>query len=109
MQSGDLGLWNPRLEPGTAHFLVLADATLHPLTSTGRLTIDRLRLNRPALVAYRRRQWVPIEERLLLEQYGKIVAALENLQSQHALLLEEHRAWLEGQRTLLKWLLPREN
>jgi hypothetical protein len=107
-QPGDPVLWNPRDEPLAAHCLLLADATLHPLTPTGRLTIERLRLNRPLLVEYRRRQQLQSSELRLLEQYREILTALDHLQRQHALLLEEHRALLAKQRGLLRLLLPRE-
>ena len=107
-QPGDAMLWNPRVEPVAAHWLLLADATLYPLTATGRFTIARLRLNRPPLVAYRCRQHLQASELRLLEQYREVVTALEHLQRQHALLLAEHRVLLEEQRELLKLLLPRE-
>lgn len=42
-------LWNPRLEPASAHFVELDDGTLHPLTETGVFTLRCLRLNRPPL------------------------------------------------------------
>jgi len=87
---------------------LLADATLHALTLTGRFTIERLRLNRPPLVAFRRRQQLQEGELRLLEQYREVVTALEHLQRQHALLLQEHRALLEEQRGLLRLLVPRE-
>jgi hypothetical protein len=106
-QAGDPGLWNPRTGPGAAHFVLLADGTLHALTPTGLFTITRLRLNRTPLVVHRRRKQTQAEELRLLEQYREALAALEHLQRQHALLLEEHRALLEEQRALLKFLLPR--
>jgi hypothetical protein len=107
-QPGDPVLWDPRGEPITAHCLLLADATLHALTPTGRFTIERLRLNRPPLVEYRRRKQLLAGELRLLEQYREVVTALEHLQRQHVLLLEEHRALLEEQRGLLKLLVPRQ-
>jgi hypothetical protein len=107
-QPGDAVLWNPRKEPLALHCLLLADATLHALTPTGRFTIERLRLNRPPLVEYRRRKLVQTNELRLLEQYREVVTALGHLQHQHGLLLEEHRALLEEQRNLLKLLTTRE-
>jgi hypothetical protein len=107
-QPSDPVLWNPRSEPIAAHCLLLADATLHPLTPTGRFTIGRLRLNRLPLVEYRRRKLLQAGELRLLQQYREVVAALEHLQRQHALLLEMHRALLEEQRGLLKLLAQRE-
>jgi hypothetical protein len=107
-QPGDAVLCNPRAEPLAAHCLLLADATLYALSPTGQFTIERLRLNRPPLIAYRRRQQFHTEALRLLEQYREVVTALEHLQRQHALLLEERRVLLEEQRRLLKMLASRE-
>jgi hypothetical protein len=98
-------LWNPRRERRDAHILALVDGTLYPLTLTGAFTIQRLRLNRPPLVAHRRRQYEQMEETRLLAQFRDIVALLEQLQQQHAALLDEQRALLEQQRALLTFLL----
>ena len=100
-------LWNPRREPRDANMLALADGMLYPLTPTGNFTIQRLRLNRPPLIAYRLRQYGRIEEGRLLAQFRDIVALLEQLQQQHAALLDEQRALLEEQRALLVLLLGR--
>jgi hypothetical protein len=105
-QASDPALWNPRQEPITVHCLLLADATLHSLTPTGRFTIARLRLNRTPLVAYRLRRQLQAGELRLLQQYREVIAALEHLQRQHALLLEEHRALLAEQQRLLRLLVP---
>jgi hypothetical protein len=105
---GDAVLWNPRGQPVAANCLLLADATLHALTPTGRFTIERLRLNRPPLVEYRHRKQLQTGELRLLEQYREVVTALEHLQRQHSLLLEEQRALLEEQRGLLKLLVSRQ-
>ncbi|HYT94654.1 MAG TPA: hypothetical protein VEL76_38415 [Gemmataceae bacterium] len=101
-------MWNPRKEPAATHYLLLADATLHALTPVGAFTLQRLRLNRLPLVAYRRHKQMQADELRLLEQYREVVTALEHLQRQHTLLLQEHRALLEEQRTLVRSLLPRE-
>jgi hypothetical protein len=53
---GDTMLWNPRPENADAHFPELDDGRLCPLTETGSLTLRRLRLNRPPLVAMRLRK-----------------------------------------------------
>ncbi|MCY2986445.1 MAG: HNH endonuclease signature motif containing protein [Planctomycetota bacterium] len=102
---GAPALWNPRREPLDAHFLALADGKFYPLTSTGTFTLQRLRLNRPPLVAYRRRRQGLAEESRFLAQYRDIVALLEQLQSQYAALLEEYRDLLQNQRRLLRLLL----
>lgn len=98
-------LWNPRQEPATTHFLELADGTLYPLTPTGTFTLNRLRLNRPPLVAYRLRKRQSLEEERLLTRYRDLAALLEQLSQQQAALMEEHRALLAEQRRLLRLLL----
>ncbi len=75
------------MEAATTHFLRLEDGTLYPLTVTGEFTIRRLRLNRPPLVAYRRRQQAHAEERRLLARYRELITLLEQLQLQHLALL----------------------
>jgi hypothetical protein len=107
-QPGEPVLWNPRQDPAASHLLLLADATLYAITPTGQFTVAHLRLNRPTLVAYRHRQLVRAEEARLLERYQQTIAALDHVQRQHALLLEEHRSLLREQRTLLNLLLQRE-
>jgi hypothetical protein len=102
-------LWNPRHEPIEAHLLTLADGTLYPITATAAFTIKRLRLNRPPLVAYRLRQQSRAEELRLLARYRDLVIVLEQLQRQHAALLEEQRALLQEQRALLMLLLKGES
>lgn len=91
-----------------AHFLHLEDGTLYPLTPTGTFTIQRIRLNRPPLVAYRLRQRRQAEEGRLLTRYHELVGLLEQVQRQHLALLEEHRRLLAEQRRLLKVLLDED-
>jgi hypothetical protein len=95
-------LWNPRREAWTAHFIQLADGRLYPLTNTGRLTVHRLRLNRPQLVGRRLRDQRVLEEERLTARLRELLQLLEQLQQQHLELLEEHRRLLERQRELLR-------
>lgn len=104
-QPDDPMLWHPRQESMASHLLMLADGTLYPLTPVGEFTVRRLRLNRPPLVAYRLRQRQEAEEAQLLLRYREIVVALERLHEQQVLLLEEHRALLQEQRSILRLLL----
>lgn len=106
-QPDDSALWNPRQDPLNAHLLLLADATLYPHTPTGAFTLKRLRLNRPPLIAYRLRTYSRAEEQRVLTQYRDVVTMLEQLQRQHATLLEEQRILLEQQRALLTSLLKK--
>jgi hypothetical protein len=90
------------------HMLTLADGTPYPVTATGTFSLQRLRLNRPPPVASRRRKLSDAESLRLLERYRNVVTVLEQLQRQHAALLEEQRALIEEQRALLRVILERE-
>lgn len=98
-------LWNPRIESASTHFLRIEDGSLYPLTAIGRFTLQRLRLNRAPLVAYRRRQQLQADERRLLLRYRELVELLDRLQAQHLALLQEQQHLLEEQRNLLRMLL----
>jgi hypothetical protein len=51
-------LFNPRTQRWAEHFEWIANATLvYGLTATGRATVERLKMNRPAMVVARQR-WV---------------------------------------------------
>jgi len=102
---GDLPLWSPRLELVAKHLLELDDGKMHPLTATGAHTIHRLRLNRPPLVAHRRRKRQEAEQLRLLTRYQELVRLIEPLLFEQAVLLEEQRNLLQEQRELLQLLL----
>jgi len=101
-------LWNPRTEPASAHFVLIEDGTFYPLTAIGRFTLQRLRLNRPPLVTYRRRQQTREDERRLLRRYQEVLELLERLHAQQAVLLLEQQQLLAEQRILLRALLENE-
>jgi hypothetical protein len=103
-QSHELPLWNPRLTPASAHLLVLLDGSLYPITAVGAFTIQRLRLNRPPLLAYRRHKSAESEEVNLLARYREVIDSMDRLQQQYVALLAEHRALLEQQKMLLRML-----
>ena len=100
-------LWNPRSEPAASHFIELEDGALHPLTSVGAFSIQRLRLNRPPLVTHRLRRSQASETQRLLTRYHTLVETIDQLLDQQAQLLEEQRRLLEEQRFLLQLLLGR--
>jgi hypothetical protein len=104
-QPDDPVLWHPRRDPIETHLLLLADGTLYPITATGAFTLQRLRLNRPPLVAYRLRQQSQAEAHRLLTRYRDLVVVLEQLYQQQLVLLDEQRALLEEQRMLLRLLV----
>ncbi len=95
--SDDPSLWNPRLEPALQHFLNLDDGILYPLTPTGALTLKRLRLNRPPLVAYRLSKQRRAEEIRLLTRYRDLVRLLEQLHTRMAELVDEQQKLLKEQ------------
>jgi len=80
------------------------DTLLYAVTVTGRFTLQRLRLNRPPLVAHRLRRRQSAEEQRLLTRLRDVTALLEQLYAQHAALLEENRALLQEQRRVLQLL-----
>jgi hypothetical protein len=98
-------LWNPRTDEAARHMVRLGDGTVHGRTATGRFTIQRLRLNRPPLVAARKRKHSQEEEARLLTQYRDTIALLERVSAQQAALLTEQRRLLEAYQALLAALL----
>lgn len=103
----DPGLWNPRTDPAGLHLLALRDGRVHPLTSTGAFTIERLRLNRPPLVAFRVRRAAEAERLRLLSRYRELLRLLEQVREHQGELLAEQRSLLEEQRVLLRLLIER--
>lgn len=79
VQPDDPQLWNPRQESASQHVVELDDGTLHPLTPKGMFTINYLRLNRPALVAFRLKKQQKAEEARLLTRYQELMELLEQL------------------------------
>jgi hypothetical protein len=100
-------LWHPRHDPREQHLLLLADGTLYPITEVGAFTLQRLRLNRPPLVAYRVRQQDDMAAHRLLARYRDLVVVLEQLHQHQVTLLEEQQRLLEEQRRLVHLLLQR--
>lgn len=83
---------HPQRDDLSRHIIQETDATLRGLTSTGRFHIERLRLNRPALLEHRRARLrlaaAQDEQRALLEQLGvlegqvnQLIGQLEALQN----------------------------
>jgi hypothetical protein len=100
-------LWNPRTEPVHEHLLLLADGSLYPVSPTGEFTLSRLRLNRSALVSYRKSRAAADETARILSRHRNVVELLERLAREHAALLREQRELLNLQRALLNTLLGR--
>ena len=91
-----------------AHLWLLADGFLSPLTAIGAVTVERLRLNRPSLVAHRLRRRNQAAEMKSLAQYRKLLALLKNLKGEQAALLDEYRELLGDKRMLLRMLLQED-
>lgn len=102
-------LWNPRKETAGEHFLTTDDGTLRALTSTGAFTIDRLRLNRTALVAHRSRKRQDERRELLLKRYQDLCEVHEKLLGHQSELMERIWQLLKEQQQLLGRLLDKEN
>lgn len=101
----NIPLWNPRNEHREQHMVVLENGTVYPTTPIGTFTIQRLRLNRPPLVAYRLRRIQTTTETRLLAELRELLLLQERLQNQHARLIQEQRDLLEQQRELLTILV----
>ena len=74
----------------------------------GVFTLQRLRLNRPPLVALRLRKQRETLEHRLLARYHDLVAVLAQLHRQQVALLEEQQALLAEQRRLVQLLLQQQ-
>jgi hypothetical protein len=105
--ASDPVLWNPRLEPASRHLIEAEDGLLYPLTEIGAFTIQRLRLNRPALVARRLQRRQEHDALVWLARYRDILQVLERLAQQQAELIAEQQALLAEQRELLRLLVSR--
>jgi hypothetical protein len=103
--SSSPALWNPRLEASSVHFIELVNGTLHAITAIGRFTLQRLRLNRPALVAHRLQEWEQREQQRRLRQYKEVIALLQRVREQEVSLIEEQQNILEEQRRVIRALL----
>lgn len=82
----DQRILHPLLDDPLTHFAADIDGVLRPRTETGRFHIERLRLNRPPLVQYRReRQRL---ERARMEQ-AKLLFDLNRLEADLQAILDE--------------------
>jgi len=102
-------LWNPRREPALQHFLEIDEGTLHPLTTIGAFTIERLRLNRLSLVAHRIRKHQQIQQAHLLADYRDYTRFIETLVSQQAMAISEQQKLSDFLRKLLLLFLGGKN
>jgi len=103
--SADIPLWNPRQSSSLEHFVFQADGTVSAISAIGVFTIQRLQLNRPALVAYRRRKQSFDERDNLLRRYHELIALQNNVITQLTKQVEEQQGLLEEQQRLLNLLM----
>jgi hypothetical protein len=98
-------LWNPRAESSDRYFVQLHDGMLLPLSATGGFTIERLRLNRPPLLQYRKQRQLASKQQRLAQRISEIVRLLESLHEQQETLLREQQLLLQLQQRLLEILI----
>lgn len=98
----DPQLWNPRRELSSLHFTINTVGNLLPLTDTGSFTLRRLNLNRPQLIARRRRAIRIHEERRLLEHQRELIKTRIRELSVRTELNEEQHELLQELLDLLR-------
>lgn len=97
-------LWNPRLDAAVDHFAELEDGRLLALTEVGRITLRRLRLNRPALVSARASKRRARARVVLIRRLAEVSTTLLQTQIARADLTKEEHDLLEEQRRILEAL-----
>jgi hypothetical protein len=101
----ELAIWNPRTSPFEEHMVVLNGGIVSPITLTGRVTIDLLRLNRPQLIAYRVGLREQEEALRMLDELRAAIATLEQTNQQHQKLILIQKQLLHRQAQLIRALL----
>jgi len=101
-------LWNPREESGSQHFLEMGAGILLGLTKIGEHSIERLRLNRPALILNRRQKQKRKDYERLSSRYRDLLELINQLTEQYMALHNEQQELLELQQRLLRLLLKSE-
>jgi hypothetical protein len=103
-------LLHPRQENLAIHLIQAADDTLRGLTSRGQFHIERLRLNRPQLVAYRQQKrlnWIVYRQTNRLKEvlrscYDELSTTLTQSNQQESLRIQLKAAQLAVLRLLLE-------
>ena len=101
----DRRIINPRLESAAKHFWLSPNGNLYALSEPAKFTIERLRLNRSALVRHRRQKIELLGERERFEQMRQTVRLLKQTGEQKNKLLAEQQKQLREQKELLDILL----
>ncbi len=98
-------LWNPREEPFATHFKELSSGILEALSPTGTFTMRQLRLNRPQLVANRKRRRQAAAAQAQIRIYQGIIAVLGQLLTEQASAADQQTELFQVLRQLLEQLL----
>jgi hypothetical protein len=98
----DPQLWNPRHESSSQHFFVDADGLLVPLTESGAFTIHHLCLNRPPLVAHRRRAIQAAGSINTVTQHRDLARTVTQLLSDQSALVKAQEKLLSVMQGLLQ-------
>ncbi|WP_395138115.1 HNH endonuclease [Armatimonas sp.] len=80
--TGEERLLHPLNEESSVHLVEREDFTLEPLTPTGAFHITRLHLNRPQLIASRRKRHLEENYRRLTERHQHVLELMEQLINQ---------------------------
>jgi HNH endonuclease len=106
---GELMLLNPRIQPPQDQLLLLSDGTVKGLSAEAEFTVGRLHLNRPELVAHRRRQADWTTEGHLQRQINELQSLLEQARRELSQLRGEAQGYLLMIEFLLKLLLEQDD
>lgn len=98
-------IFNPRRQSATEHFLLAPDGLIFALSEIGDFTITRLKLNRPPLVAHRRKINQQITDHEFFERTQDANKLLAQTNEQLRRVVEEQQKMLEEQQRLLKTIL----
>jgi hypothetical protein len=103
-ESGETPLWNPRAQPAADHFIELDGGRLLALSEVGRLTVVRLRLNRPQLVEHRQSERRAGTRIGLVARLAEILDRVTRGELDRSESAQDRRALLEEQRQILEAL-----
>lgn len=98
-------IFNPRRQIAAEHFTVAPDGVIYALSEIGEFTILRLKLNRPPLVAHRRKINQHITDREFFERTLDANKLLAETNKKLRRVIEEQKKMLEEQQQLLKTIL----
>lgn len=98
-------IFNPRQQSAAEHFSVAPDGVIYALSEIAEFTILRLKLNRPPLVAHRRKINQQISDHEFFERTQDANKLLSQTNEELQRVVEEQQKILEEQQRLLKTIL----